>query len=510
MNIHPGNFLALLVLCTLAPLATAKEAGLDRWIDSELLPYLGGQLSEHPRFRGETVMFVVLDGSAPTARSNALALSLRDRLLDAARDFRGVKIGWLQESRLDSGPVDCSRDDVHYYIGIELLRRLDGRYELRVRAQDVEDRSWVAGFAKSWRGRLNRAQQQAVRTAAIDDTFLGAREVPFTLAQVDLLARRVAHDLSCELMRQTHGEYIVAETASHDGQYGNDDAFDATVELIGNYIASHPSVDVTGDDEQVNAELAGKAFQIDGTLHQFWLRVTPNGRDGNLATLSASAYVTLPETRQANARSPAPVRPQRLPPARPTPPDTFSMPRIGDDAILGALSVAEPAHVRQCGSRSALLQATSDWSSRRHCSLLKADLYANAVVFVLQHQAQLGLVRPGGDECRARTQASVVRRGESLRFPVAAFRADTGELRATDDWHVVPRRDTYYVVAVADAGSARRLANHIDRLPIRCGSRSRPGLRNGELRDWLEEFAMLAAQSESLFDWRALELKNIY
>ncbi len=503
---RPAKFAVLFVLWTWAPLTSAKDAGLDHWFDAELVPYLDEQLGAHPRFKGETLMFVVLDGNAPTANSNELALSLRDRLLDAARKVSGVRIGWLQSNGLENGPVDCSRDDVHYYIGLELSRRMDGRYELELRAQDVEDRSWVNGFAKSWRGHLDRIQQQAARNAATDDTFLGARGAPFTLAEVDLLARRLAHDLSCELARQTYGEYVVADVAPP----GAGGELDAAIELINHYISTHPSIAVTGNGDQVNAELAGKAFRIDGSLHQFWLRVTPNGRDGDLATLSASTYVVLPDARTSSAHSSLP-RPRQAPiRAATVQSGKLSMPRSGKGAILGPLSVADPAHLRQCDVGPGLLRATTYRPNRRQCSLLEADLHANAVIFVLQHQAQLGLVRPGGDGCRTRTKASVVRRGESLRFPIAPFRAETGEMQETNDWHLAPQRDTYYAIALGDARSARRLANHIDRLPIRCGERSQPGLRNAELRDWLEEFALLAAQSAGHIDWRALEIKNVY
>ncbi|MDH3453170.1 MAG: hypothetical protein OEN20_12200, partial [Gammaproteobacteria bacterium] len=64
--------------------AESREKDLDRWMDRELIPHVRQQLLVHPRFKGETVMFVVLKDSAPTPVSNALALSLRDRLLDAA------------------------------------------------------------------------------------------------------------------------------------------------------------------------------------------------------------------------------------------------------------------------------------------------------------------------------------------------------------------------------------------------------------------------------------------
>ncbi|MFQ5608992.1 MAG: hypothetical protein ACE5F8_01830, partial [Woeseiaceae bacterium] len=76
--------------------AASRERNLDRWVDVALLPHVRHELLTHPRFKGETVMFVVLDDNSPATETNALALSLRDRLLDAAVDTPGVRIGWRQ------------------------------------------------------------------------------------------------------------------------------------------------------------------------------------------------------------------------------------------------------------------------------------------------------------------------------------------------------------------------------------------------------------------------------
>ena len=122
-----------------------------RWVDRDLIPYVNQQLILHPRFKNETVMFVVLDDNAPAPASNALALAIRDRLLAAAVATPGVAIGWQQgrdSAGLESQAHDCAHDDVHYYIGIELTQKLDGQYAVNARALDLEDRTWVTGFGR--------------------------------------------------------------------------------------------------------------------------------------------------------------------------------------------------------------------------------------------------------------------------------------------------------------------------------------------------------------------------
>lgn len=491
---------------------SAYAVDLDSWVDRELIPSVNEQLLTHPRFKGETLVFVVLKDSAPAPISSELALSIRDRLLQAALDTSGIHVGSSQggTKHLPAASIDCMRDDVHYYIGLELKRQIDDSFELSVRALDLEDRSWVGGFSKSWRGRLSHRQMRASQRSTADQTFLGSRDVPFTVTQTDLLAQHIAYELSCGLLRQTNGEYVVAKDASADD--GED--FDGAVELISNNIAAHSAFEISTEEQRVNAQLSAKAHQIDGALYQYWLTVTPNGKDEVLTSLSASAYVVLPNTQLADGN-----RPTTTPAWRDVERESHhvamrravvSVPNTGDDAIIGPLRVSTPTQVQACRSERSLLQTASFWSHERRCSLLEAATNADAVVFFLEHQPQLGLVRLGGDDCRDRTTARVVRRGDALQFPIAWFREHSGQMRETTEWLVEPRVDTYYAIAVADARSARRLANHIDKLPMRCGANSRPGLTGAALSSWLDDFAMLAAQSADHFDWRALQLKDVY
>ena len=196
--------LTVVVAQSIPAVAESREKDLDRWLDRDLIPYVQQQLQTHPRFRGETVMFVVLRDNAPASASNALALSMRDRVLDAAVATPGVSIGWQQGrsgNSPGSQPQDCRHDDVHYYVGIELTQNLDSSYSVEVRALDLEDRNWVTGFGKDWRGRLSTTQRQAMRQPRIDRTFLGGRDVPFTLAQTDLLAAQDSLCASCAASR---------------------------------------------------------------------------------------------------------------------------------------------------------------------------------------------------------------------------------------------------------------------------------------------------------------------
>ena len=491
--------------------AESREKDLDRWMDRELIPHVRQQLLVHPRFKGETVMFVVLKDSAPTPVSNALALSLRDRLLDAAVNTRGVSVGWQHGRSSATSPsqsIDCARDEVHYYIGIELSQELDSSYSVAVRALDLEDRNWVTGFGKSWHGQLGTIQRQALRQSRIDTTFQGSRDVPYSLAETDLLAAHLAHELSCALLRQSGGEYVVASTPAASFQ----SELDATVELVSNNLANHDAIELTGADGPINAQLRGKAHRIDGPLFQYWLTVTPTD-SSELSALSSNAYVLLPDygpvhtESDGEARAVAPA--VAIAPTRPAPAGAaVSMPNAGKDALLGPLRVAAPASLAECGG-GRIVRRASYLESRAACSVLQAEPSTDAIVFFLEHQANHGLVRLGGAECRERTVARIASAGKPMRFPIPRTTAGDGSAE-TYQWLVQPDLDTFYAVALTDARAARSIANHIDRLPMRCSDAVRPGLRGADLQEWLDEFALLAANAAQNFDWRALQVKDVF
>ena len=57
--------LTLIIAQAIPTTAESREKSLDRWLDNELVPYVKQQLVLHPRFKNETVMFVVLQDNCP-------------------------------------------------------------------------------------------------------------------------------------------------------------------------------------------------------------------------------------------------------------------------------------------------------------------------------------------------------------------------------------------------------------------------------------------------------------
>ena len=186
----------------------ARQPDIETWVSQTVTPFVAKQLATHPRFKGELVRFIVFVDGNPAPMSNALSLSLRDRLADAVIDIPGVRVAWPSSSSAAS--IDCAQNDAHYYIGLQISATGSNEHRIDLRALDLEDQTWVAGFGQSWQGTFSRSQRRAFERPQADAHFQGQRNVPFASSQPDLLAAELARDLGCALLRQVSGEYIEA------------------------------------------------------------------------------------------------------------------------------------------------------------------------------------------------------------------------------------------------------------------------------------------------------------
>ena len=481
--------------------AASRQVDLDSWLSRDLLPYVSQQLTTQPRFRNELLRFVVMTDENPQSASNKLALTLRDRLRNSLADVPGIRIAWQPEQSTlatVNGNIDCTKDDVHYYIGIELTEDRSGSLSVEVRALDIEDRTWVAGFSRSWHGPLNTPQRRLLQQTETDLSFRGQRGAPYDESQTDLLAARLAHELGCSLLRQTAGEFVVSAT---DVEVSTDPVVDATdiIELISNNLADYRAVQYSTTAANANAVLEGKAHRIDDELFQYWITITPVDANSDMPTLSANAYIRIAEKYSAAALEPE-VR--------------ISMTK-GDSGFLDTLQIVELRDVRSCAPRNNGYRTSREMNSGYSfagddCYALQVGSTADAVVFFLNHQLNHGLVRLADESCAQRTSAKIARTNKQIRFPLPLESLPSSSWAVADGWQLHPDKDTYYVVAATDTKAARALAQHIERLPKRCSASVRGGLEGAELQRWLEELAVITEHWEGAIDWRSIRVKSIY
>ena len=191
--------------------AASRKDDLEHWFQSDLEPYVRQQLTTLPRFRNESLRFVVMTDDSPQSEGSALAIDLRDRLRDSIADVPGIRVAWQADQPgvglvAESASLDCTRNDADYFIGIELRETGPGNVQVTVRALDIEEGTWVAGFMRSWQGPVTGSQRQRLRTISSDPTFRGERNAPWQDSETDLMAAQLAYELGCKLLGQTAGE----------------------------------------------------------------------------------------------------------------------------------------------------------------------------------------------------------------------------------------------------------------------------------------------------------------
>ncbi len=494
-----GLFLLALLWAGNASSAASRHADLDTWLADDLVPFVRDQLRTHPRFKDESLRFVVLQNGNPQATSNSLALRIRDRLREAAADVPGVRIAWQPDNphylrNTGPGGVDCTKTQVHYLIGVEMKLVNSGMLAVEIRALDVEDRTVVAGFSKSWKGPLSSRQYREFRREETDATFRGEREAPYEESQTDLLAAHLAHDLGCKLLRQTEAEYVITGSGSDAGP----DPVSSMVELVSNNLAQYSTLQFSSTDESANSVIEGKAHQIDADLYQYWITVRSKNPDAELKALSASAYVRLPERFTIAELSAVPPGPELQ----------------SNAGFLASLKIVELQEPGACIARSINSRSPGYRrpyvGNKRDCFALQVRSTDDAVVFFLNHKLINGLVRLADASCLQRTSARIVRIDQQLKFVLPPDSLPSAAWSAAETWELQPDLDTYYAVATTDTKAARALSQHIGELPKRCSASVRPGLEGFALRRWMEELTLIMKRWEPAIDWQTIRVKNIY
>lgn len=487
---HLLALLAWVVGLTVHSVSAAAEKNVEQWVDNELTPYLVQELAQHPRFKGATLKIVTMVNGQSTAETDELSLKLRDRLQSALIDAPNVNIAWQpldnqSRQRVARDGNDCQAGRPQYLIGIELRAPARAGAEVSVRALDAVQKTWVNGVGATWRGELKRRQWMLARTATRDRSFLGQRSVPYEESEKDLLAAHLAHDLRCELMREVSGEYVVNNPAS-------DKRDDDIIRLVGKHIAGLSSLSFSSEQQNANALLETQAFPVDGSLHQYWVTLTPTDPGAGLQPISTSVYVNQP----ARYMSALPLD---------TGSDAVTL-RSGD--LLTSTSLVRLDSAQRC-RRAPGYDRVSNVSRDDQCLGIEVATRDDAVVFVLKHQQNHGLVRLGDRVCSRQTAARIARADTpiTVSLPDSLLRdAWTPEL----SWRLEPDADTYYTIAVSNSRAARAISQHLETLPRRCTESLRAGLKGPILADWLTTLSAEVARWQPHVDWNAIKIKNIY
>ena len=270
-----------------------EDSSLQRWLDTELAPYLAKQLGQHPRFKGETVILVRLDGPDVQPDIDGLTRSMRDQLMDSLLADAAVTLPWQPQQpqaqhhrRLDQ--VKCTRiRDASYYIGIEITRTAAAQHRVSVRALDVRAGEWVSGFGNSWSGPLTSSELRALQERRTDESLRGLRVLPFSSGHPDLAAGYLANNLSCLLRQQDEEDPVIYVEALKSDQ----PALRTLLSLIGNNLSRYREVRVTDLKQEAGFLLRGEAHEVQSGLYQVWVVLHPKNSGEHLAGMDTATYV---------------------------------------------------------------------------------------------------------------------------------------------------------------------------------------------------------------------------
>ncbi|MDX2457989.1 MAG: hypothetical protein QNL87_10825, partial [Gammaproteobacteria bacterium] len=393
------------------------ESSLQDWMDLELAPYVSQQLGQHPRFKGEPVIIVRLDGDDIQPDIDGLTRSIRDQLMDSLLKTPGVHVPWQPQQqqaqhhrRLDQ--LQCGRSrDASYFIGIEIARTATAQFRVSVRALDMRAGEWVSGFSHHWSGSLTGNELRALQERRTDESLRGLRVLPFSAWQPDLAATYLANNLSCLLRQQDVDDLKIKvdKLASDQPQLRT------LLQLIGNNLSRFREVQVTDAGRQANFVLRGETHMVHPGLYQVWVILHPRGSGDHLAGMDTATYV-------------------RIPPAGSHP---------------GKRSVAQDSNGSKPGiARMELVRHTNNnvyhdsCSNGQHgCPVLEVDVEQADQVFVIAHGTKDGISQLAA-ACDTTTAAQAHPGRYAYRFPEARFTAS--------DW------PTVYAIAVSGVEPERQ------------------------------------------------------
>ncbi len=474
----PHTLFALLVLlltagCSQNPLRFEDNTGssLQDWVDTELAPYVSQQLGQHPRFKGEPVIVVRLDGDDIQPDIDGLTRSIRDQLMDSLLKTPGVHVPWQPQQqqaqhhrRLEQ--VQCGRSrDASYYIGIEIARSATAQFRVSVRALDVQAGEWVSGFSHLWSGSLTANELRALQERRTDESLRGLRVLPFSAGQPDLAATYLANNLSC-LLRQQDVEDLKIKV---DTLASDQPQLRTLLQLIGNNLSRYREVQVTDTERQANFVLRGETHMVHPGLYQVWVILHPRGSGDHLAGMDTATYV-------------------RIPPAGSHP---------------GKRSVAQDSNAMKPGiARVELVRHSNNGVYRDKCNngqhgcpVLEVDVEQADAVFVIAHGNKDGITQLS-TACDVTAPAQQHPGSYAYRFPEARFQSS--------DW------PTVYAIAVSGTEPERQFRQLMQDLPDACGNATSnaSGLQGGadSRAQWLDRLDRLIAANRDHAVWTARRL----
>jgi len=505
--------------CAGHPRPRAMDSGighpsLNTWLQKSLIPYLVKQFDQHPRFKGQPVLLVRIQGENVLPHIDDLTDQIRQKITDALLKRSGIDLAWRPsiqpwKHHQSFEEISCDHNaEVGYYVGIDIGLSGENRdLQVKVRALNLAEKKWVSGFGMNWRGKPTRQQLEALAREHPDEYLRGLRPLPFSDRQPDLLAAYLSRNLSC-ILQQGEADDLVVHVALPTP--GTPEMLQTTLKLIGRYLTRFREVSVTDDPSLADVTVVSTIHAIDQNLHQVWISVRQRQSEKYLPGAEAEAYVmitTPKDTLTAGLNQVEPIKPA-------TP-----LPKISPEPeIIGSFDLLTPLNQNFCGTKKL-------WKSgvRRvppHAALLagscvavEMDITTPAYVFLMGQDATGELTRIFPSSCPALANTdALLRPGERFHFPsLSDPQAGVLELGGS------PGAERIYAIAATTAELADIFANRIAEIQSLCRpGRKFPGIFSADrfqhprerIQRWQHYLNWLSTNNPGLIEWRELRFRQ--
>ena len=481
------------VLLAAASAAGAQELSLERWLSAEAGPYYAQRLATHPRFKGERIRLVALDGEQVVEAPDRLTVDIQSRLAAVLLDQPGVRLAWDAGTATGTplpgdDSFDCFADaDIAYYLGVDSVALGGGRHQVRLRVLDLAERAFVSGSSQQWSGRLSSSHQRSVGKPS-ERAPAGTRTRPFEAGEGDLLAARLARDVVCELSARRAGDVRVHAPVAQAGQP------DPT--LLLSYLSRQRGIRVVDEPEAADLVLALRTHTIDRSLTQLWVQLTPPGGEGGAPPVSASVYtrpdaLAAPEMAQMVAATVAPTVGERK--------VARLAPIAARGPLLAAPRVVTPRHSGLCRTsdpwrRGAVAAPDGGVIGDAGCYAVEVSANRSVQLFAVTAAPDGGLMHLPPVHCdRTPSRRALPLRGSGLlRFPVATRAGDS--------------TGTLILLAAAGDAEASALADRINQLPSACAPVR--GAGDVDVGRWINETEQWMTALGDDAGWQAVRVRR--
>jgi len=441
------------------------EHSLDNWLEDTLIPYLVQQFGQHPRFKGQPILLVRMQGENVQPRIDELTDHIREKIVDALVREPGLDLYWRPATpphKHHRSLADISCGDylkIHYYIGIDCrLTNVEQNLLVKVRALNLSEDKWVSGFGRSWRGKPTPQQLAALKREHPDEYLRGLRPLPFSNRQPDLLAVYLAHNLSC-LLRQGEADDLVVYVEDTSADTPN--FFQTTLKLVGNYLARFREVEVTDDPDQANVTVIAAIHSIHKNMYQIWVSARDRQGKKYLPGAETEAYVLIEPHKE---RLIADIHKER---------SHESAPIVKQEerpfALISSFDLITPDSQEVCATDTPWRAGSHRINTHEHlptggCLAVEMRLSSPAYIFLVGQDATGDLTRMFPSDCPDfQTIDAFIQPGKMFQFPPLF---DPGarvlELEGT------PGVERVYAIAITAPDLANRFGYQLDELQGLC------------------------------------------